>query len=318
LASLPAGAFILEIGSNDGASLLPFKEQGYKVVGVEPAREAALVSESLGIETVNRFFEPDLVQPLLSAHGPADVIMCKYTYANIADVRVWAQAFASLLDSDGILAITTGYHPMQFDVNMFEYVNHDHLHYFSVTSFSKILSEAGLEIFDVEVSAQKGGSIRVLARKATGQDAGVNQWLQREKWQRIGNLDYYVEFKKTMYKLRDDFWAFVGSQGVANDGNWVGVGASISTTHLRDFYELDSQLKYLMDDDSNKIGRFSPGAALEVKPIAAASKGNAALLPVILAWQHEDVLKRRLLEENYSGPVVDVLPRPQLTRLRGG
>jgi hypothetical protein len=242
--------------------------------------------------------------------------MCKYTFANIQRPQAWAQAFAKLLTSKGVLAIRTGYHPMQFDVSMFEFVNHDHLHYFTMTSLERTLFAAGLEIFDVEVTAHKGGSIRVLARRATKSGSGVNQWLQRERWQRLGNFDYYSDFTNKMYKNRDDFWAFARSQGVANQESWAGVGASISTTHLRDFYGLDYKLNYLVDDDPNKIGRFSPGSALEVKPIAALTKDETGPLPVLLAWQHEDLLKRRLLEENYSGAVVDLLPRPQLTHLR--
>jgi hypothetical protein len=68
------------------------------------------------------------------------------------------------LDENGIFSITTGYHPYQFGVNMFDYINHDHLSYFSLETLEKCLGRFDIEIVSAELNELKGGSLHVLAR----------------------------------------------------------------------------------------------------------------------------------------------------------
>lgn len=51
------GDLVVEIGSNDGTGLLPYRSHGLPLLGVEPAEKIAAVARSAGIPTVTGFFD---------------------------------------------------------------------------------------------------------------------------------------------------------------------------------------------------------------------------------------------------------------------
>lgn len=51
-----------------------------------------------------------------------------------------------------------------------------------------------------------------------------------------------------------------------NGDKIFGVGASISTSYLINLFEVQEYIDFLVDDDINKIGRFSPCTQLKFNP----------------------------------------------------
>ena len=102
-----------------------------------------------------------------------------------------------------------------------------------------------------------------------------------------------------------------------NSKNLAGVGASISTTHLIYQFGLNDFISTLFDDDKNKIGCYSPGLGLPVLGLNELFVKNSETV-VVLAWQHSKVMLQRLIDINFRGSVVNLLPyydRIQLVNL---
>ena len=72
-------------------------------------------------------------------------------------------------------------------------------------------------------------------------------------------------------------------------------------------FGLNDFVSTLFDDDINKIGRFSPGLGLPVLGINELSAENFETV-VILAWQHSEVLSKRLLDIEYDGVTFCIMP----------
>ena len=55
---------VMDIGSNDGTQLKHFIERGYEVLGVESSKGTAAIAKEAGVETLNEFFNEELMRSL--------------------------------------------------------------------------------------------------------------------------------------------------------------------------------------------------------------------------------------------------------------
>ena len=308
LAELNPSSLVVEVGSNDGTGLRPFQECGMRVLGIEPSHDPAKVAVGAGIPTLNEFLNDESVKKVISEVGFAQLVCANYVAANVPSPVNFFRNIRLMLTSDGWVSIVTGYHPDQFAIGMFEYINHDHLSYFTVNSALNLAKESGLILVSAQRVEHKGGSIHLVFRTRESNahpDESVQQLLQRETWLRVTELDAYISFADEV-KLKGN--EIRHELAKLNSQNLAGIGASISTTHLMYQFGLNDFVSALFDDDINKIGRYSPGLGLPVLGNNELSAENFETV-VILAWQHSRVLLQRLIEINYCGVAMKIMPR---------
>lgn len=304
---------VLDIGSNDGTLLKKFQDYGYTVVGVEPSTFAASVSRAKGIHTINEFFSSKLSVEFLREFGKCDLISVNYTLANVSDLQDFIQGINLISHDNSFLSIVTGYHIDQFQINMFEYINHDHMVYFSLETLSLFLENFGWKVISAQRIEHKGGSLRILAvpyKNASPIESSVPQILQRERWMR-GDQDSAIY---EMFARVESAKNFVNNLVSAYPNeDIIGIGASISSTQLVNYFGIEKRISYLFDDDPRKAGLFSPIAGTPVKRLKEIG-GFTGKLAIILAWQHTDGLLRRLNEESFHGLVLIPLPEPRILK----
>jgi SAM-dependent methyltransferase len=308
LAELNPSSLVVDVGSNDGTGLRPFQECGMRVLGIEPSHDPAKVAVGAGIPTLNEFLNDESVKKVISEVGFAQLVCANYVAANVPSPVNFFRNIRLMLTSDGWVSIVTGYHPDQFAIGMFEYINHDHLSYFTVNSALNLAKESGLILVSAQRVEHKGGSIHLVFRTRESNahpDESVQQLLQRETWLRVTELDAYISFADEV-KLKGN--EIRHELAKLNSQNLAGIGASISTTHLMYQFGLNDFVSALFDDDINKIGRYSPGLGLPVLGNNELSAENFETV-VILAWQHSRVLLQRLIEINYCGVAMKIMPR---------
>ncbi len=304
LAQLKPSDLIIDVGSNDGTALLPYLKRGFNVLGVEPSKlpfEKAILS---GIPTINDYLTDASVSDCIAKFGHAKLVMANYVSANVPNPVAFFRNLKSLLSENGMISIVTGYHPDQFSVNMFEYINHDHLSYFSINSAVKLANLTGLKLVSAEKIEHKGGSIHLLfthVENDTLETESISQLLQREKWMQINQPKFYGSLKTRIYQASLDAQSNLPTSGL------IGIGASISTTHLLHQFQLGNRFDALLDDDMNKTSRFSPGFAVQVEPLKTVGSYKSKYV-VILAWQHTINLSKKIREYGYGGSIQSILP----------
>ncbi len=311
---LRSSDLVIDVGSNDGTGLKPYRDAGMRVLGIEPSRRPALVSMDAGIPTINSFLDENSVNQALAQHGVAKLVCANYVSANVPNPVAFFRNMCAMLAPDGVISVVTGYHPDQFAVNMFDYINHDHLSYFSVTSAVRLAEASGLRLTGAERVEHKGGSIHLLFRAAESRvtpDESIVKLIQRERWLGVGALGIYSALAARIGVASNEVHELLEA---ASDSTVAGVGASISTTHLLHQFGIGSSVARLFDDDANKIGRFSPGFGIEVSPLKELI-GSEWQLAFLLAWQHSDVLLTRMQSVGFTGSVIVPLPNPHVVHL---
>lgn len=298
---------ILDIGSNDGSFLNFFLEQGFEVLGVEPSPFLPTATKEY---TINDFFSLELSKKIKKQYPQGfDLISVNYTLANVPNIRDFLLGLKTLLADEGRFSIITGYHPDQFTIGMFDYIGHDHLSYFSLRNLIEMFSSIGLEVYEAVKTEHKGGSIHVIGgkRRAMAKRNSIRYVLQREEWMWRSN-----EMGISSLKERTEQTGFKCRELLSKvNHRLLGIGASVSTSHLINEFNISHKLDALVDDDPLKLGKFSPHHAIEVIPFShknVNSNSNAMLL----AWQHTNVLLDRLRESGFKGEVLIPLPQPRI------
>ncbi|MGZ9166208.1 MAG: class I SAM-dependent methyltransferase, partial [Anaerolineales bacterium] len=259
-------SLVVELASNDGYLLKNYKENGIRVLGVEPARNIAQVAEDRGIPTVSEFFNETLAARLRDQGYAADVIHANNVVAHVADLHGVVAGIGILLKPDGVGIIENHYVKDMIDHVEFDSIYHEHLCYYSVTSFRNLFARHGLILVDVERLPIHGGSLRVYFQRADGprsleQESAtrVKAFLEEEERWGVGDFSFYRDFGEKVENLRHEL--LVCLQAIKSEGKTIAVyGASAKSTTLLNYFGIGSEtLEYVVDRSTAKQGRYTPG-----------------------------------------------------------
>ncbi len=303
---------ILDLGSNDGSLLNSFKKNGFKVLGIEPAKDQAYIANQLKLKTINAYFDYKITRKIKKTFGLVDIVSANYMLANVNHLKKFMKNISRVIKKDGLLVIQTGYHPLQFKKLMFDYIYHEHFNYFTVKSLLRILSFINFKIIDVDVNHFKGSSLRVMATNKSNENfkinnKKINKLINLENVLKLNNRIYYDKFIKKVNYQKIVVNKFLSKQ----QGKKVyGFGASHSTTTLIHHFNLEKYLSYIIDDNKLKSSTFSPYFKIPVIHTSLLSKYKPDII-VILAWQHkENILKQNAkIFKKLNIKVFDIIPK---------
>lgn len=308
---LDRSALAVDLGSNDGSMLNSFKKLGMRVVGVEPAAHIAKAANDAGLPTIEGFFNTEIAERIVEEHGSAAVVTANYVFANIEDVLQFTRDVARVLGPDGVFVVQTGYHPVQMQKKMFDYIYHEHFSYFTLGVVQQIFASCGLQVLAAEKVPTKGGSIRIVgALEGTSRPVqpSVAEILAEEAAAGVREEQVYQEWDSQVLAARDQLLATL--QQARRDGKRaVGFGASHSTTTLSYHFGLGPHLQYLVDDNERKHGLFSPGLGLPVRPTEFLKEDQSDIV-VVLAWQHQESILTRW--SDVFPDITWIVPLPEL------
>ena len=303
--------YVLDIGSNDGTWLRHFKNFGAKVLGIEPSPRHASVASESGIETINGYFTKSSSAKIAEKYGAPSLITANFVTANVPDLDDFFQAIADLSDNETTIAILTGYHPDQFRVNMFDFIYHEHVSYFTCQDFINLGEKYGLVLIDAQRIGLKGGSLRAIFRKETAHSSingDVGRLAQFENWLNVRSANWFYDVHQQIKQAQQQTHNLLDQVGATRI---VGYGVSHSVTTLIYQFGLDNRIEVLTDDNSRRQNIFAPGSGLSVISPQKVIEDDFDTV-IIMAWQHDALIIKRLKEIGFSGSIIQPLPRASL------
>lgn len=294
---------LVEIGSNDGVLLQSLVGSPYRILGIDPAEQAAAQARERGVPTVVDFFDSKVAARVKAEHGPAKAILGNNVLAHIPDLHETARGFDVLAAPDGVVVFEFPYVVDFFKNCEFDTVYHEHLYYLGLCPLNTLLKSYGFHIFDARRQHVHGGSIRVFAARIGASrpvEPVVDELMAIETALGLDQRSNLEAFQARARHIRTDLQALVAR--LNREGRKVvGYTAPAKGNVLLNYCGLGpDQVRYLADATPAKQGLYSPGMHI---PVVSPEhfREDAPDYALLLAWNHKDEVLRREAEWHSRG-----------------
>lgn len=301
--------YVLEIASNDGTFLRSFKDDGYEVLGVDPAQNIAEMANKNGIHTIASFFDSSLAKSIIEENGYPDIFFARNVMAHVADLEDFTKGLSICCDDKNVGIVEVHYAGKIINEVHYDSIYHEHLYYYTLHSLKGVLESHGMHVFDVKYSPISGGAIVVyFSKHMYTVSKAVDELLEKEKEQGINKIDSWLGFAAMAKKHKDLMLQMIS----ASHGKIVGYGASARSSTMLNYCGIDcNNLEYIIDLNQLKQGLYTAGTHI---PIISAEKAFESFPPdviVILAWNFKDEIVNYLTTQfNYNKEIIVPLPYP--------
>jgi SAM-dependent methyltransferase len=281
------GSLVLDVGSNDGSLLRPFQEKGYRVLGVDPAKELADEATQAGIETLPELMTADSARKMRAKYGPASVITAFNVFAHADDMDDMVEGIRTMLAPDGVFVFEAQYLMDIVDKVLLGTIFNEHLSHHSLKPLKPFLERHGMELIDVErVTIQKGsiiGTAQLQGGPRKVQPA-VGELLALEDAKRLDKVETVKQFNVRLERSRQQLAQWI-AQWKKEGATFAGYGAARSGPTLIVQFGLAGLISYIFDDHPQKVHKLSPGHRIPVLPTAELEVRMPDYV-FILAWIH--------------------------------
>ncbi len=294
-------SYIIDIGSNDGIALKPFLELGFKnILGIEPAKNLAKLANKNKIKTFNGFLEQKNIKKIKKN---ADLILASNVFAHSDKLKEMAECMFKLLSKKGVIIIEVQYLMNTLKDLTFDNIYHEHYNYWSLTSLINFFKRFDAKIYKSEKIDTHGGSIRIYLTKdrKIKVENSVKKMLQEETEFGIKKYETYKKFGEKVYKIRKNVIKNIKKLREKNR-LIIGYGAPAKATTALNFFGIDKQIDFIVEDNKLKHNKFIPGVKIPIKNKSKVKDKKNTL--IVLAWNFYNDIKAN--NSNLSENIINI------------
>jgi SAM-dependent methyltransferase len=291
---------ILEFGCNDGPLLWALKEKGINATGIDPASNIIKLGKDKGLDIIEDFFnaETSIKNNWISKY---DYILSSNSFAHITDIQSVVKGVKLALKPKGKFIVEVQYLVDLIDKFQFDFIYHEHLYYYTLTSLNNLLLPHGLCIIDFERIPIHSGSIRVIIGKCQEHKvkSKVYRQIQNEK-SHVNLDDFGLKIQKSLTKLRSFFEGF-------KSNTIIGYGASGRANMLVNTLKLTTKnLKCIIDESPERYNRYIANQEIPIIPLEKLDIKPDYIF--ILAWN----FAQPIMQKTKHLKIPYIIPFPEL------
>ena len=286
----PKKSYVIDIGSNDGVALKPFKDLGFKkILGVEPAKNLAKLANESKIKTVNCFLDK---KNLKKIKKNADIILASNVFAHSDKLEEMAECMFKLLRSNGTIIIEVQYLLNTLQDLTFDNIYHEHYNYWSLTSLVNFFERFEAKIIRAERINTHGGSLRIYVKKDRNSkvEQSVKGLLKEEEQFGLKKYETYEKFGEKIYKIKKNVKRNI-KKLKTNGKKLIGYGSPAKATTALNFFGISNEIECIVEDNKLKHGKFLPGMKIPI--ISKADVKEKFDYALVLAWNFFKEIKEK-------------------------
>ena len=286
-------SYIIDIGSNDGVALKPFRDLGFKkILGIEPAKNLAKMANKNKIKTINCFLEE---KNLKKIKKNADLILASNVFAHSDKLKEMANCMLKLLNSKGTIIIEVQYLLNTLQDLTFDNIYHEHYNYWSLTSLINFFKQFKAKIVKAEKINTHGGSLRVFIKKDKNSkiDKSVKILLDEENKFGLTKFSTYKKFAEKVYTIKKNVKNNI-QKLKSNGKKIIGYGSPAKATTSLNFFGVSKEIDFIVEDNKLKHGKFIPGVNIPIVSKEKITDKNNTI--IVLAWNFFDDIKKNNLQ----------------------
>lgn len=255
---------VIEIASNDGTFLEPFKKSHKKVIGIDPASNISKTANENGIFTINNFFNKQLAQDLVREEKNVDLIFARNVIPHVKEIHSIIDGISILSSNETTVAIEFHYSGTIIEELHYDSIYHEHLFYFTISTIGNLFKSYGLYFFDIIKSPISGGSVILLFSKRQRELSDeLKKFIHYENIKGFNKLETWQSFaaKSKMHSLKFREEVFK----LSKDRKLLGYGASARSSTLLNYCKINnSKIEYILDMNRLKSNKYTPGSDIKI------------------------------------------------------
>ena len=306
-----AEPLIVDIASNDGCLLNEFKQEGYRVMGVEPAQNLVDSALTKGISTIKGYWGTEATALVPNA----DVITATNVFAHVDDIHSFLNGVRDKLRvySKGIFVLEVPYLPNLIEGNQFDTIYHEHLSYFLLSPLDKLFNSCGMQIFRVDKLAIHGGSIRIYSSPYNYSIEGSYlDIIQEEKDKGYHFLETYLNFSNNVEFVKRELKELL-YQLKLEGKKVMGYGASAKGVGLLNMCKIErDEIESVVDETPAKQGKTIPGLGIPIVGFDCFDVVEPDYI-ILLAWNFaKELIEKTPRHKERRGKYIIPIPKVEI------
>tara|TARA_X000001036_G_scaffold87616_1_gene79665 strand:+ start:4325 stop:5605 length:1281 start_codon:yes stop_codon:yes gene_type:complete len=304
---------IIDIGSNDGSFLNFFasKSKNLQIFGIDPSAQVFKNNYKKNIFLINDFFSKRKLSNFIKKNKlktkKFSLITSFAMFYDLLKPNVFCKDVNDILSEDGLWISEFSYFPLLLKNLTYDQICHEHVAYYTLTSFKKIIEKNSLKIIDFTINEINGGSIEVVcAKKNSYHKINKKKILNQIIFEKKINHAAYRRFGQRVDNVKNNIISFLKM----NSNDVVGYGASTKGNVILNHCKISNKdLPLICDANKFKINKYTPGSNIKIISKEKMRKMKPEYLFVLIWSFRSEVIKEEIKYIKKGGKLVFPLPK---------
>lgn len=310
--SLTSNEYVLDIGGNDGTFLTFFKNKNISVLNVDSGKKQAQLSEENDVPCINQFFNKDTAENILKQRGHAKVIHGSGIFFHLEELHSVFFGIKKILHPEGIVVAEFIYLPEMVKNCAFDQIYHEHLLYYTIQSFDRLLNGHDLAIYDAEIDPIHGGSCIAYIghQERVKPTEKLLDLIEKEKVEGFDQINVYKEFAKQAFELKEKLVKMI-KEFRKQDKKIQALGAPVKGSTIINYCGFThNEIECAVEINRLKCDTYMPGTKI---PVYHQDEVQYPDIYLLLSWNFKDEIIAKLSDfREAGGKILIPIPKPEM------